>query len=78
MAQVRELTRLGALRLSESESPVLDAQLLLAGVLGVERVWIMTWDDKEVSPEHEAQYLALIERRQRGEPVAYLLGYKEF
>src|SRR5712691_1879137 len=56
----------------------LDAQLLLSDVLHVERSILYAYPERELTPEEEQQYLALIERRARGEPVAYLVGHKEF
>jgi len=56
----------------------LDAQLLLSHVLHVERSILYAYPERELTPEEEQQYLALIERRARGEPVAYLVGHKEF
>ena len=56
----------------------LDAQLLLSFVLGVERTALYTYPETRLSPEQEQQFFSLIERRRRGEPVAYLVGHKEF
>lgn len=56
----------------------LDAQVLLSHVLHVERSFLFTYPEHMLTPEQEQQYHALIERRSRGEPVAYLTGHKEF
>ncbi len=56
----------------------LDAQVLLGHVLGVERATLYAYPEREVSVEQEQRYLALIERRMRHEPVAYLVEHKEF
>lgn len=61
-----------------SESPRLDAELLLGHVLGVGRATLLAEGDSAVSSPQEALLGALIERRARGEPVAYLRGLKEF
>jgi release factor glutamine methyltransferase len=68
----------GAGRLSDPASAVLEAQLLLAHVLGVTRTCVMT--ELERIPEEGAsrRYSDLIERRAAGEPLAYILGQKEF
>ena len=55
-----------------------DAQVLLCHVLGVERSTLYAYPERELTPEQEQRYLSLIERRARGEPVAYLTGHKEF
>ncbi|HZU68034.1 MAG TPA: peptide chain release factor N(5)-glutamine methyltransferase [Ktedonobacteraceae bacterium] len=56
----------------------LDAQVLLSHVLHVERSFLFAYPAHELSPEQEQQFLALIERRKKGEPVAYLVGHEEF
>jgi release factor glutamine methyltransferase len=54
-------------------SPRLDAQLLLAHVLKRDRVYLYTHFDQPLQPEELATYRALIQRRLKGEPVAYLI-----
>jgi release factor glutamine methyltransferase len=56
----------------------LEAQLLLAHVLGCSRVQLYTGFDKPLGETELAGYRALIKRRLGGEPVAYLLGEQEF
>ncbi len=56
----------------------LDAQILLCHVLHVERSTLYAYPERELTPEQEQRYLELIERRARGEPVAYLTGHREF
>ncbi len=59
----------------------LDAQLLLLHALGRgphERAWLLAHDTDPLPKEAAAAYEALCARRQRGEPVAYLVGHKEF
>jgi release factor glutamine methyltransferase len=56
----------------------LDAQILLAHLLGVERSVLYAYPEREISPTLATQFFQLIERRSKGEPVAYLLGHKEF
>lgn len=61
-----------------SESPRLDTEVLLAHVLGCERIQLYTRYD-EVAPEDARQrFRELIRRRIEGCPVAYLVGRKEF
>ncbi len=63
---------------SASDSAELDAQLLLAHVLGKTRTWLYTWPDYELTaPEHD-QFQTLCKQRAKGQPVAYLLGRREF
>jgi release factor glutamine methyltransferase len=56
----------------------LDARVLLAHVLGVERSTLYAHPERELTYEQEQRYRELLERRARGEPVAYLTGHKEF
>ncbi len=67
-------------RLTEAgcDSPRLDAQLLLAHVLGQERSWLFAHHDHPLSPEEAQRYTELVARRARREPVAYLIGRKAF
>ncbi len=59
-------------------TPRLDAQLLLADVLARDRVFLYTHFDQPLGPDELARFRALIQRRLGGEPVAYLVGKKEF
>lgn len=61
-----------------SESPRLDATLLLAHVLGVERSWLLARPEHVPDAAATARFAALLARRARGEPMAYLLGEQEF
>src|SRR5689334_5269766 len=55
-----------------------DAQVLLAHTLGVARSVLYAYPEREIPPTLAARFFQLIERRSKGEPVAYLLGHKEF
>jgi release factor glutamine methyltransferase len=61
-----------------SESPRLDAEVLLARVLGWQRVQLYTHFEEEVGPRARGEYRELVRRRAEGAPVAYLVGRKEF
>lgn len=56
----------------------LDAQLLLAQVLGRNRAWLIANDGWPVADDARERFDQLVTRRARGEPCAYLLGAKEF
>ena len=59
----------------------LDAQMLLLHALGRsphDRAWLIAHDRDPLPPEAAARWTGLLQRRQQGEPVAYLLGEKEF
>ncbi len=59
-------------------TPRLDAEVLLAEVLGVERITLYTHFDQPLSAEERARYRAMIKRRVAGEPVSYIRRKKEF
>lgn len=60
------------------DNPQLDAELLLAHVLGTTRAHIKSHPEAACGPQELEAYLALIARRAAGEPLAYLVGSKEF
>lgn len=66
------------LRTRGSESPRLDAELLLAMVLGTNRIGLIVDSDRPLAPEELSAYRELHKRRRAGEPVAYLRGEREF
>jgi release factor glutamine methyltransferase len=61
-----------------SDSAGLDAELLLAHVLNVPRARFRSHPEDVPVPAARALYLELIERRARGEPLAYIVGYRDF
>lgn len=74
-----DLARLGRARLHEcSASAALDVRLLLCHVLGIDTTALFRAPESAVSAAEESAFLALLERRAHGEPVAYLLGYRDF
>jgi release factor glutamine methyltransferase len=60
--------------LSNSDSPRLDAELLLCAVLGESRSYLFTWPEKVLSAAQQQQFAALLARRAAGDPVAHILG----
>lgn len=56
----------------------IDVELLICRALGVPRSWLLGHDLDELSPAQQARCDALIERRRLGEPVAHILGEREF
>ena len=61
-----------------SDTPRLDAELLLAEVLGVDRARLVVDARADVRPSSLARFSALVARREAREPVAYILGRKDF
>jgi len=60
------------------DSPRLDAEVLLAHALGVRRLDLYLKFDRSLTEAELAAYRELVARRAKGEPVAYLVGHKEF
>ncbi len=61
-----------------SDSPRLDAEVLLASVRGCPRIALYTAFDTPVNDDERARFRSLVKRRGEGEPVAYLVGNREF
>jgi release factor glutamine methyltransferase len=66
------------LRSRDSDTPRLDAELLLAHVLRSNRIGLITDAERPLAKEELAAYRELHKRRRAGEPVAYLLQVREF
>ncbi|MBA4178384.1 MAG: peptide chain release factor N(5)-glutamine methyltransferase [Leptothrix sp. (in: Bacteria)] len=56
----------------------LDAQWLLEHLLARPRTWLLAHDDCELTPAQAAQIRSLLARRAAGQPLAYLVGEREF
>ena len=80
MANVGELLSGAAARLREagSETPRLDAEVLLADILATERTRLIAHPETPIGDGVGPRYEAAIDRRAGGEPVAYIRGIKEF
>lgn len=64
--------------LREGRLPVLEARMLWQHVLQVPRSWLIAHDDVIPSAEHQQAYRLAEARRLAGEPMAYILGVREF
>ena len=64
--------------LPNSDTPDLDAQLLLAFILKAERVYLLAHADEHLSDQEHSRFQALLGRRAAGEPLAYITGKKWF
>lgn len=56
----------------------IEVQCLLQAVLQVNRAWLLAHPEHSLDADRHARYMALLERRLAGEPIAYLLGEREF
>ncbi|MGK0392330.1 MAG: release factor glutamine methyltransferase [Alcanivorax borkumensis] len=52
--------------------------MLLCHVLEQSRTWLFTWPERELTRAQQAEFEALLARREQGEPVAHLIGEREF
>jgi release factor glutamine methyltransferase len=68
----------GRLASPVAATPQLDAQVLLAHVTGVSRALLLAYPDRALDASQAARFSELIARRLVGEPVAYLVGHREF
>lgn len=74
-----ELLRIGCAALEQtSESPRLDAEVLLSHAAGVSRSQLLARLNEEAPADDVSRYRVFMERRKACEPVAYLTGMKEF
>lgn len=74
----REWLQQAIAALQGGESPRRDAEILLGHVTGKSRTQILAFDETELSDAQVDTLAALLSRRQRGEPVAHLVGTREF
>lgn len=65
-------------QLTASDTPRLDAEVLLAHCLDKPRSYLYTWPDREVAGPEADAYRRLLARRSGGEPIAHLTGTREF
>ncbi|MFA0567776.1 MAG: peptide chain release factor N(5)-glutamine methyltransferase [Vibrio gallaecicus] len=62
----------------DNTSPSIDAAVLLCHALDKPRSFLLTWPEKHLTLDQESQFFALLNRRLTGEPVAYIVGEREF
>lgn len=77
---INELLRLGLDKLKGREfaNPALEARLILAKLLKVDKSYIYAYGEKEVSKEVEEKFVEFMEKRADGYPLQYLINEKEF
>jgi release factor glutamine methyltransferase len=79
MASIKSALAQAAERLAAvSDSALLDAEILLCRVLDKERSHLRAWPDKCLQAEHASTFWTLVEERQQGKPIAYILSSREF
>lgn len=80
MKTLRDALEAGVSRLREagSETPRLDAELLLGHVIGLDRTSVLAHGEAPLGDGQRTAFDEALERRAKGEPVAYIRGVKEF
>ncbi|MGA7436877.1 MAG: peptide chain release factor N(5)-glutamine methyltransferase [Luteibacter sp.] len=74
MTDIRTILRTASHALGDR----LEAELLLAHTLGVNRAWFFAHADDTLPAAEEARFAECVDRRARGEPVAYITGRRDF
>lgn len=62
----------------DSGTARIEVQMLLQRVLGVGRAYLLAHPEQVLTVEQQSSYEALLQRRLRGEPIAHILGEREF
>jgi release factor glutamine methyltransferase len=76
---IRQLIESASQQLSTiSDSPRLDAEILLAHSLGKNRSWLITWPEHIPQEALLQQFQQLLQQRLQGHPIAHLTGEREF
>lgn len=63
---------------ASSDSPAIDAAVLLCHVLDKPRSYLLTWPEKVLTAKELSEFDALLKRRLTGQPIAYIIGQREF
>lgn len=66
------------LKNSDTDTASLDASLIMSHVTGFSKAGLIIHDEDELSSELQESFFSLIDKRSKGYPVAYILGYKDF
>ena len=75
---ISELLQAAVEQNRSSDTSQLDCELLLCHLLDVDRSWLKTWPDREISSDHQQRFQQLLQRRIEGEPIAHIVGSQGF
>ncbi len=78
MRTIREILASAAELDNISDSARLDVEILLCDAIKKDRTYLYTWPEKKLTQDELDEFAESFLRRQKGEPVAYILGHKEF
>lgn len=76
--QIQDILKLSQRLEKVSESPQLDLELMLCHLLERPSSYLYTWPEKQLDPEVTDSLLKMLERREKGEPVAHIIGHRGF
>ena len=62
----------------KSDTIKLDAEVLLLACIDKTRTYLFTWPEKRLTDEQQRCFFEMVERRKLGEPVAHIVGFREF
>lgn len=62
----------------KSDTIKLDAEVLLQACIEKTRTYLFTWPEKRLTDEQQKCFFEMVERRKLGEPVAHIVGFREF
>lgn len=65
-------------QLDTSDSPLLDAQILLCHATGATRTTLIAWPERTLSDDQQRLFESLIDKRRTGHPIAHIIGEREF
>ncbi len=74
----QDKTALESVLTLDSATARIEVQMLLQQALGVSRAYLMAHPEQVLDEAQQANYRALLQRRLAGEPLAYILGEREF
>jgi release factor glutamine methyltransferase len=76
---IRQALRQGEQQLAaRSDTSRIDSQVLLAHALDKPRSFLLTWPEQQLDTIQTARFKHMVQRRQTGEPIAYITGQREF
>lgn len=78
MTSIRNALNNAATTLDSFNGAMFESELLLAHLLKKSRTWLHTWPERALSEAELNAFKALVERRLKGEPSAYITGEREF
>ena len=78
MMQIEDALKQARQRLQHSETPQLDAEILLCHCLDCDRSRVYAWPEEELPADIDAAFFELVEKRAAGHPVAHLIASREF